>query len=82
VTFSGNLTANPQTIFLSTPASCEATDEQLVEMLSQALIAFLEENSQTIENLEGFNIEAAGGLSIRVDPPGCVVDFHGPAIES
>lgn len=84
VTFDGNLTPNPQTISLTTPASCDATEATLVDMLSDALVGWLAENMDIISNLEGFNIEATGQVSISQSPggPGCVFSFQGPVIES
>jgi hypothetical protein len=84
VNFVGNLTENPQTIFLTTPAACDASEEVLAEMLSAALVADLAEKMQVIEGLEGFSIEAAGNFSASSSPggPDCDVSFFGPAIES
>lgn len=84
ITFTGNTVENPQTISLITKADCEAVAQELADLLSNALIAWLAENMDVIENLEGFNIEAVpDSVSVSVsNESDCPTAFQPPVIES
>ncbi len=84
IEFLGNLQPNPQTVFLITPADCEATPEELAEMLSNALVMWLASEMDVISNLEGFSITAVpDSISITLrSASDCPTEFSPPVIES